>query len=180
MKKVVVLTGSPRRNGNINRMVDSFTEAAQQNGIQVVRYNTAAMKVSGCLACEGCYSGDTPCVQQDDFNQIVPELESADGIIWAVPVYWYSLPAQFKAVIDRLFCMYVAEKNFEGKKCALISCCEDESVEAFAGVQFAYYKSMELLKAESVGEVLIPGVYEAGAIEQTDGRQQAAGLAEKF
>ena len=98
----------------------------------------------------------------------------------ASPVYWYTFPAQIKAVIDRWFSLYVAGKNFSGKKVVLLSCCEEESEETFSGICFSFEKTMALMKAEIVGEVLIPKVYDVGEIKNTNGEEQARELARKF
>ena len=88
--------------------------------------------------------------------------------------------AQIKAVIDRWFSLYVAEKDFSSKKVALLSCCEEETEETFAGIRIAFEKTMALMKAEIVGEVLIPKVSDVGEIKNTDGEEQARELARKF
>lgn len=97
-----------------------------------------------------------------------------------MPVYWYSMPSQIKAIMDHFYSFCVAGKDFSGKKCALIACCGENNVETFSGVEFGFRKSMELMKCEIVGNVLIPGVNKPGEIENTDGEKQAAELVKKF
>ena len=180
MKKIVVLTGSPRKNGNSNLMANSFIAEAEKNGCEIKRFDTAFLNVSGCRDCGGCFKKEKPCIFNDDFNAVAKEIMSADGIVIISPVYWYTFPAQIKSVIDKLYSLYCGGKDLSGKKSALISCCEDESAETFEGIKFAFEKSFELLKSDIVGEVLIPGVFEAGAIKNTDGEKQAAELFYKF
>lgn len=97
-----------------------------------------------------------------------------------MPVFWYSIPAQIKGVIDRLFSFCVAGKDIAGKKCALITCCEEEDMSVMDGVRIPVERSAALLKWKMVGEVLIPGVLNVGDIEKTDGCKQAAELADKL
>ena len=179
MPKVVLLTGSPRKNGNSHRMADSFAGAAAKLGVEVVRFDVAQMNVAGCLACEGCVKKGK-CVVDDDFAAIAQALEQADGVVFAAPVYWFTFPAQIKAVIDRLFSFPCAGKSFEGKKSALLGCCEEHTPSTFGGMRFAYERTVEFLKGENVGEVLVHGVLNVGDIEKTDGLARAAALAEKF
>ena len=121
MKKIIVITGSPRKNGNSSKMADGFIKTIVEGGAQATRFDAAFMKIGGCHACDKCYKNEKACVYDDDFNVLAKELETADGIVFVAPVYWYTFPAQIKAVIDRLYAMYVGERFFEGKKCALIS-----------------------------------------------------------
>ena len=97
-----------------------------------------------------------------------------------MPVYWYSVPAQIKGVIDRLFSFCVAGKDIAGKECALITCCEEHDMSVMDGVRVPIERSAALLKWNMVGEVLVPGVLNTGDIENTDGCAQAAALAEKI
>lgn len=179
-KRIVVLTGSPRKNGNSFAMTDAFIRAAEEKGNQVTRFDTAAMKVGGCRACETCYSTGKACTFDDDFNKIAPVIEEADAVVFTMPVYWYTMPAQIKAVIDKMFSFMVAGRPIEGKACGLISCCEENDLSVLDGVRIPYEKSIELMKWHSVGTVLVPGVNAAGDVEKTDGLARAAALAEKF
>ena len=97
--------------------------------------------------------------------------------MFTTPLYWYSFPAQIKGVIDRLFSFCIAGRDIANKECALIACCEEDDVSVMDGIRVPYEKSISLLKWKSIGEVLIPGVYNAGDINKTDGCQKAAELA---
>jgi len=179
-KKIVVITGSPRKNGNSFAMTDAFIEAARARGHEVVRFDAAFHTVGGCHACETCFKTGKACSYDDDFNQIAPAILEADAVVLTTPVYWYSFPAQIKGVIDKLYSFCVAGKRVSGKQCALIACCEENDLSVLDGVRSPYEKTAALLQWESVGEVLIPGVLNVGDIEKTDGCRQAAALAERF
>lgn len=179
-KKIVVITGSPRKGGNSFAMTDAFIQAAEGKGHTVTRFDAAFHEIGGCHACETCYRTGKPCSFDDDFNKFAPAILEADAIVFTTPVYWYSIPGQIKNVIDRLFCFVVGGKDIAGKKCALITCCEEDDLTVMDGVRIPIERSAALMKWEMAGEVLIPGVLEAGAIEKTDGCAQAAALAEKL
>lgn len=179
-KKIVVITGSPRKNGNSFAMTDAFIKAAEAKGHTVTRFDAAMKKVGGCHACETCYKTGKSCSFDDDFNVIAPYILEADAVVFTTPLYWYSYPAQIKGVIDRLYSFCIAGKDIFNKECALIACCEEDDVTVMDGIRFPYEKSAELLKWKNVGEVLIPGVLKVGDIKKTDGCKQAAELAEKF
>ena len=97
-----------------------------------------------------------------------------------MPVYWYSIPAQIKCVIDKLFSFVVGGKDIAGKECALIACCEEDDMSVFDGVRIPIERSAALLKWNMVGEVLVPGVLNVGDIEKTDGCKKAIALAKSI
>lgn len=178
MSKIVVITGSPRKNGNSFAMTDAFIKAAESKGHTITRFDAAMMKIGGCHACETCYKTGKACSFDDDFNTIAPAILDADAIVFTTPVYWYSIPSQIKGVIDRIFSLVVGGKDVAGKKCALITCCEEDDMSVMDGVRIPIERSAALLKWHMVGEVLIPGVLNVGDIEKTDGCDQAAALAD--
>lgn len=179
-KKIVVITGSPRKNGNSFAMTDAFIKAAEAKGHTVTRFDAAMKNVGGCHACETCFKTGKACSFDDDFNTIAPAILEADAVVFTMPVYWYSIPAQIKGVIDKLFSFVVGGKDIAGKECALITCCEEEDMSVMDGVRIPIERSVALMKWHMVGEVLVPGVLNAGDIEKTNGCVQATALAEKI
>lgn len=178
--KITVITGSPRKGGNSFAMTEAFIKEAEKKGHTVTRFDAAFMKIGGCHACMTCYKTGKACSFDDDFNIIAPSILDADAVVFTMPVYWYSIPSQIKGVIDRLFSLVVGGKDIAGKKCALITCCEEHDNSVMDGVRIPIERSAALLKWDIVGEVLVPGVLNVGDIQHTDGCSQAAALADKF
>ena len=176
----IITGGSPRKTGNSFAMTDAFIKAAETKGHTVTRFDAAMMNVGGCHACETCFKSGKACSFDDDFNKIAPAVLEADAVVFTMPVYWYSIPAQIKGVIDKLYSFCVAGKDIAGKECALIACCEEDDLSVLDGVRIPIERSAALLKWQMVGEVLAPGVLNTGDIEKTDGCQQAAALADKI
>jgi len=179
-KKIVVITGSPRKNGNSFAMTDAFIKAAEAKGHTVTRFDAAFKTVGGCHACETCFKTGKACSFDDDFNAVAPAILEADAVVFTMPVYWYSIPAQIKGAIDRLFSFVVGGKDIAGKECALIACCEEDDMSVMDGVRIPLERSAALLKWHMVGEVLVPGVLNVGDIEKTDGCKRAADLADQL
>ncbi len=179
-KRIVVITGSPRKGGNSFAMTEAFINAAEAKGHIVTRFDTSFMKVGFCHACETCYKTGKACSFDDDFNMIAPAILEADAVIFSMPVYWYSIPAQIKGVIDKVFSLVVGGKDIAGKECALITCCEEEDMSVMDGVRIPIERTAALIKWNMVGKVLVPGVLETGAIAKTDGCAQAAALADRI
>lgn len=134
-----------------------------------MRFDAAMMKIGGCHACMTCLRTGKACSFDDDFNIIAPHILDADAVVYAMPVYWYSISAQIKGVIDRVFSLVVGGKA--AKNTMQLS---------WDGVTMPLKRTFNLLKWDFVGEVCIPGVYNVGDIQNTDGCTQAAALAEKF
>ena len=116
-KKIVVITGSPRENGNSIAMTDAFIRAAKEKGHRVTRFDAAKMNVGGCQACETCYKTGRACSFDDDFNLIAPAVLDADVIVFSMPVYWYSIPAQIKAEISCIHSVSLEKTSLERNAC---------------------------------------------------------------
>lgn len=180
-KKIVVLTGSPRKKGNSFAMTDAFIQAAEAKGHSVKRFDTAFMDIGFCHACMTCYKKGQPCSFKSDFNGAMADaILEADAVVFTTPVYWYSIPAQLKGAIDKMFSLVVGGKDISDKECALITCCEEEDPTVMDGVRIPVERTAALNGWKMVGEVCVPGVLEVGDIDKTDGCAQAAALAEKF
>ena len=179
-KKIVVVTGSPRQNGNSNTMADHFMKAVEKKGHTVIRFDAAALKIDGCGACNMCYKNGHVCTHDDDFIPVAQAIASADGIVFASPIYWGDISAQLKLVIDRMYSFIVGGKNVSGKDCALLCCCEDPDISSMDIVSDLFMRMAQRLGWNVVGEVLIPGVLNVGDIEKTSGCDDAAYLADAF
>lgn len=178
-KNILILTGSPRQSGNSNIMAEFFMRAAESKGHTVKRIDCTRLHVGGCLACDTCYQNGKPCSVDEAFNSIADDILSADVLVFAMPVYWYTIPAQIKAVIDHLYCFCLREKEeYFGKQCALLACCEEHDPSVLDGVRIPFERMAALSKWEVIGEVLVPGVLHVGYITVTDGPARAAALAD--
>lgn len=180
MGNIVVITGSPRKEGNSFAMTEAFINAAKAQGHHVTRFDVANERMSGCHACKSCFKTDKACVYDDLFNQIAPAILNADGVVLTMPVYWYSFPMQIKGVIDKFYSFYIGGKDVSGKKCALIACCEEDNIAGFNGILMPYRRTAAFLKWKCVGEVLVQNVLKVGDIYMTNGCARAAQLAKEF
>lgn len=98
--KILGIYGSPRKGGNSDTLLDRTLAAAEAAGAEVKTVRAARLKMTGCIECGGCdETGE--CVLKDEMQEVYPLLDWADGIVLAGPIFFYSLPAQAKAVIDR-------------------------------------------------------------------------------
>ena len=101
MKKVLILSGSPRKGGNSDVLCDEFAKGALSAGNEVEKIRIAEKKISYCTGCYFCKNSGGRCAINDDMGEILEKILSCDVLVLASPVYFYSICAQLKAVIDR-------------------------------------------------------------------------------
>jgi len=101
MKKVLILSGSPRKGGNSDILCDEFYKGAVKSGNAVEKIRVCEKKISPCLGCYHCKGNGGKCVFQDDMAEVLQKIIDADVLVLATPVYFYSMCAQLKTVIDR-------------------------------------------------------------------------------
>ena len=105
-KKVVILLGSPRKGGNSAALAAQIAEGAAAAGAQVESFYLHGMKIAPCQACESCHKpGAKGCVIQDDMQQLYPRLREADAVVYASPIYWFTVSAQLKLAMDRCYAL---------------------------------------------------------------------------
>ena len=99
MKKIVILNGSPRRNGNTSALVKAFTQGAESAGNTVTEFFLDSMEIHGCRGCFGGHSSqECPCVQKDDMSQIYPAVKESDVVVLATPLYYWNMSGQIRTV----------------------------------------------------------------------------------
>ena len=125
-KKIVVITGSPRKDGNSFAMTDAFIRAAQAKGHTVTRFDAAMMKIGGCHACETCFKTGKACSFDDDFNLIAPAVLEADALVFTMPCTGTPSPPRSRGSSTASTPWWWGGKDIAGKECALIACCEEE------------------------------------------------------
>ena len=107
MKRIVILNGSPRKNGYTAALVKAFSEGAKGSGNELREHFIQGMGVKACLGCDSCMRTHQGCVQKDDAMQkIYEDLTWCDVVVFASPMYWGTFTAQLKIVIDRMFAWF--------------------------------------------------------------------------
>ena len=102
--KILILNGSPTRDGNTVALANAFKEGAESKGHEVTVLNVAHKKVNGCMSCNYCHNqGNGKCIQNDDMQEIYPLLQETDMIVFASPIYYFTMSAQLEAVIQRFY-----------------------------------------------------------------------------
>lgn len=108
MKKLLIIQGGGRPNGNTAQFVSAFANGAEEAGHSVEVISLNKFEVRGCLGCNACRFGK-PCIQKDSFNDLIPKIKSADCIVFASPLYFWTISSKVKAFIERFYC--IAEED---------------------------------------------------------------------
>ena len=110
MKNILVVQGGGRINGNTSQLADSFIQGAKEAGHTVEKISLNKNEVKGCIGSNACRYGK-PCVQRDDFNEMVPKIKAADLIVFASPLLFWTLSSKIKAFIERFYCIAEEDPN---------------------------------------------------------------------
>ena len=164
MKKILIIT-SGRANGNTARLCEAFAKGAQEAGHQVETVSLIQLKVGGCLGCNACRYGK-PCVQKDDFAGLIPKIEEADLLVFASPLYYWTITARLKAFIERLY--GIAEEDpappmgryekYPEKDCALLLTAADNFFWTFEqAVSYYHFALVQYLGLHDKGMYLAGG-----------------------
>ena len=173
-KKIVILNGSPRRNGNTSVLVKAFTEGATGAGNEVTEFFLGGMEIHGCKGCFGGHSSQAcPCVQKDDMDKIYPAVREAEVVVLASPLYYWNMSGQIRIAIDRLFALEEGDGNLlrgHERASALLMAAEGHG---FEDVVLYYDHLMEHLRWKNLGHVLAGGNGDVGDIQGKPELQEA-------
>ena len=163
--KIVVLTGSPRKNSNTGYMADRFIAGATEAGHEVFKFDCARSDVSGCIGCNHC-NMNGPCIYDDDFSKLRPKLIEADLVAFVSPMYYFGFSSQLKRVIDRFYAINGQIKGVSKKAVFMMAYADTSKSEAEA--MTAHYKTLiKYLGWKDAGMVIAPGVWTPGSIKNT-------------
>lgn len=165
-KNIVILNGSPRREGNTSALIAAFTQGAQEAGHQVKTFLLHQLHLQGC---QGCFRGRStdacPCVLQDDMNDIYPAVRDAQVVVLASPLYYWNLSGQLLTALDRLFALEEGGQNLlrgHERGAVLLMAAEGSEFQ----IPKAYFKLLlKRLKWRSLGMVCAGGVMDLGDIK---------------
>ncbi len=110
MKHILVVVGGGRANGNTMQLADAFIHGAEEAGHQVEKISLLQYEVKGCLECNACRNGK-PCIQKDRFQELVPKIKEADCIVFASPLYFWTISSKLKAFIERFYSIAEEDEN---------------------------------------------------------------------
>ena len=176
-KKVLIISSSPRKGGNSDILCDAFAEGAKEAGNEVEKIRVSEKKIGYCTGCYYCQKSGGVCAIKDDMNELLQKMIDADVIVLASPVYFYSIDAQLKTVIDRTVARWLEVKNKEFYYIATSADkdkkSQERTIECFRG----YADCVE--GAVEKGVICATGVYQKGEIQNSPALKEAYEMGKK-
>ena len=106
-QKVLIINGSPRKNGNCSCLIQTLAEGVNENGGISEIINLQELKIAPCNACDACRKNKNKgCIIEDDMIPLYSKVAQADAIVFASPTYWANISAQTKLFIDKNFLIF--------------------------------------------------------------------------
>ena len=150
--KIVVLLGSPNRQGSSRMLAESFRQGAEEAGHTVEMIDVAHGNIHPCTGCIRCgYEG--PCSQKDDMETIRGKILDADMMVFVTPLYYYGMSAQLKTLVDR-FCAFNSSIRRKHMKSALLTAAWNSDDWTFNALEAHYKTLVRYLHLEDMGMVL--------------------------
>lgn len=153
--KIVVLEGSPNKNGSSNMLAGEFMKGAKETGHEVLSIDAAHSRISPCTGCISC-GYDGPCTQKDDMEHIKTEILTADMMVFVTPLYYYGMSAQLKILVDR-FCAFNASIQRKHMKSALLVAAWNDDDWTMTALEEHYRTLVRYLNLQDQGTVLGTG-----------------------
>ncbi len=153
--KIVILEGSPHKNGSSNMLAEQFIKGAKEAGHSVEILDAAHMDMHPCIGCDRCgMNGE--CVHKDDNRIIRDALLRSDMVVFVTPIYYFGMSAQLKTVIDRFY-SYTMKLSAKHLKAALITAAWDSNDDVMPYTAEHYKKLCRYMNFENCGMVLGTG-----------------------
>ena len=170
-KKVLILSSSPRKGGNSEARASIFAKGAQEAGNQVetvyLRENQYGF-CKGCLACQKLGH----CFIKDDAVEIAAKMHDADVLVFATPVYYYSVSGQLKTILDRANPLFGTDYAFT--KAYLLATAAEDEPETVEGTVKAVQGWVDCFdRCELAGTVFAGGVTNVGEIAEHPALEKA-------
>ncbi len=175
---ILILSGSPRKGGNTDLLVDAFAKGASpRHHVEVVSVHD--YKVNPCIGCNSCFTReDYKCCQKDDMQIVYEKMAKAEMLVIASPVYFYGLSAQLKVVIDRFH--NPIRDTFHIHKMALLLVGAASLPELFDSILTQYELCLKFFKLEDMGRVLVRGAKDKGDVKNGDALKLAQELGQRI
>ncbi len=169
---IMIISSSPRKGGNSDTLCDSFLKGAVDAGHSVNKIFLKDKKINYCTGCGFCNTNDyTACSQKDDMADILEQMINSDVIVFATPVYFYTMCGQMKTFIDRCCSRYTHILN---KKFYYILTAADDNKQALERTVEEFRGFLDCLEgAEEKGILYGTGVWKKGEVEGTPYIKQA-------
>lgn len=171
MKNILILSSSPRRGGNSDTLCNELLRGATDAGHTVAKIFLRDKTINYCTGCSTCSLNGKPCPQKDDMPEILDKMVAADVIVMATPVYFYTMSAQMKTLIDRCCGRYT---EMTGKEFYFIVTAAENAQIKMERTIDTFQGFLDCLNDAIINGVIYGlGVWHSGEINSTHTMQQA-------
>lgn len=170
-KKVLIISSSPRKGGNSDTLSEQFSKGAKEAGNQVEKLRLSELKIDYCSACYACKKIGH-CVKQDDMEVVLSKMREVDVIVLATPVYFFTMCAQMKTMIDRTL-GGAQMSGLENKEFYLIAAAADEKAAMERTIDGLRGYLECLPGAKEMGVIYGAGAWQLGDIQSSPAMQEA-------
>lgn len=170
-KNVLIISASPRKGGNSDTLCDQFRKGAEEAGNRVDKIRLAELSIDYCSACYACKKIGH-CVKQDDMEAILSKMREADVIVLATPVYFFTMCAQMKTMIDRTL-GGAGKAGLENKEFYLIATAADGKAAMERTIDGLRGYLECLPGAKEMGVIYGAGAWQLGDIQKNPAMQKA-------
>ena len=174
--KILVLCGSPHKNGTTNALADAFLSGVDLARHTVEKVQISEKNIAPCLGCEYCRRNEGSCVQKDDMQHLLPAILEADLIVFVSPIYYFGFNAQLKAVIDRFYAVNAQLKLQMEKKAILLTAGGGREEWIPEGIFANYHTMLRYLHWSSLGQVCALGCHVKEHLENSACLEEARKL----
>jgi len=178
--KITVLASSPRKEGTTALLVSEFIRGAEEAGHDVFKFDAAFEKIAPCTACGNCHKGESVCIHNDSMEKLYPELLATDCIVFVTPLYYFSMTAQLKLTIDRLYAITGKIKETKRKAILMVTAWEPSDTKTMTALTEHYKALIDWFNCDNAGIILAGECGTREAIEKTDYPAQAYELGRKI
>ena len=172
MSEVLIFLGSPRKKGNSEVLIDSVVQGIEEGGGTAEIIRVADHNIAPCIGCGGCDKTGL-CVVDDEMQPLYEKITSARRIVLASPVYFYSITAQLKALVDRCQALWNRKRltskagpgsEHQDRKGYLVSVAATRGDRVFEGSVLVAKYFCDATGIEYAGELLVRGIDHRGAM----------------
>jgi multimeric flavodoxin WrbA len=176
-RKILILLGSPRKTGNSSVLADSLAKGTEKAGARVETLFLHDLHVNPCSGCNSCQMENAQgCVIDDAMREVYRKIVEADAVVFASPIYWFSVTAQLKTVIDRIYAVGGGTKNIlRGKTFGIVLTYADSDPFISGAVNaLRMFQDIAAYLGATIAGSVYGSAYEPGEIAENIGLLDAA------
>lgn len=176
--KILGISGSPRKNGNSDVLLDQILLGAESQQVVVGRIYLRDLTFGACIGCEKCRKNQICTGLEDDMQTLYPKITESRGIVLASPTHHYNITAWMKAFIDRLYCFYeFSDERPRGwssrlangeRKAVICAVCEQPERENIDLTLQAMRLPLQALGYQIIDELVVLGIFDKGYVSKKD------------